>query len=374
MTPLAICHVLWSIELGGAERVVRDLAKVQSAAGHRVAVLTLSDTRGPLARDIGPVVDVLDAVPKRAKGVDPVLPLRLARWFRGHGTQVVHTHNELPLIYAGPGGRLARTVVLHTKHGVVPVRSRAAHWLRRAAAPTAQRFVAVSDATAQAALAGHECTARQLRVIVNGTDLSRFPAAPGARIAVRRELRIPEHARVLVTVGRLVKEKNHAMLLRAAAPLLREDRHLVIVGDGVLRTELQQRVRQMEGGGFVHLTGARQDVPELLAAADGYVLSSDSEGLPIGLLEAWAAELPVVSTAVGGIPAALGASGRTGVLVPPGDEVALRAALERSFAGDAELDAMARRGRAHVLDVYSAESMARAYHGLYQECLRERRR
>jgi glycosyltransferase involved in cell wall biosynthesis len=368
MTPLTICHVLWSVEIGGAERVVLDLAKVQSAAGHRVAVVSLSNLDGPLAREFRPVVDALESVPKRANGVDPTLPLRLARWFRARGTQVVHTHNELPLIYGAPAGRLVRAVVVHSKHGVVAV-SRRAHWLRRAAASATDRFVAVSAATADRARTNRECTARKLRVVINGTDLSRFPAPQGARAAIRRELGIPVDARVLITIGRLVKEKNHALLLRAVAPLLSEDRRLILVGDGALRGELTARVRELENGRFVHLTGARHDVPALLAGADAFVLSSDSEGLPIGLLEAWAAGLPVISTAVGGIPAAV-RSGDTGLLVPPGDQGALATAIRRVFERDEGLDRMAQRGRTHALDTYSAERMAAAYHSLYEECRR----
>jgi len=105
-------------------------------------------------------------------------------------------------------------------------------------------------------------------------------------------------------------------------------------------------------------------VPELLAASDAFVLSSDSEGLPIGLLEAWAAGLPVVSTSVGGISAAV-TSGETGLLVAAGDEAALRAALVRVLDGEEALAQMARRGRAHALETYSAEHMADAYLALY---------
>ena len=368
MTPLAICHVLWSVELGGAERVVLDLAKIQCAAGHRVAVVTLSNLDGALASELHQVVDRLESVPKRANGVDLTLPFRLARWFRAHGTQVVHTHNELPLNYAAPAGRVTRAVVVHSKHGIVPV-SRRAHWLRRAAAGAVDLFVAVSAATADTARANQECAPEKLRVVINGTDLSRFPAPEGARATIRRELGIPADARVLITIGRLVKEKNHALLVRAVAPLLREDRRLILVGDGPLRDDLRTRVQGLDNGRYVHLTGARHDVPALLAGADGFVLSSDSEGLPIGLLEAWAAGLPVVSTAVGGIPAAL-RSDETGLLVPPGDEGALTAALRRVLDGDEALARMAGRGRAHALDTYSAEHMASAYSSLYEECRR----
>jgi glycosyltransferase involved in cell wall biosynthesis len=360
--------VIGSVEIGGAERVVLDLARVQRAEGHAVAVVTLSNPDGALAGEFRRAVTTLESVPKRARGTDITLPLRLARWFRAHGTQVVHTHNELPLIYGAPGGKLARAVVVHSKHGIVPV-SRRAHWLRRTAASAADLFVAVSAATADTARANRECAPGKLRVVINGTDLSRFPAPHGARAAIRRELGIPAQARVLITIGRLVKEKNHALLVRAVGPLLRDDRRLILVGDGPLRDELRARLKELENGHYVHLTGARQDVPSLLAGADAFVLSSDSEGLPIGLLEAWAAGLPVVSTAVGGIPAAV-RSDETGLLVPPGDEGALTTALLRVFDGDEALGRMAERGRAHVLDTYSAEHMAEAYFSLYEECRR----
>jgi glycosyltransferase involved in cell wall biosynthesis len=173
---------------------------------------------------------------------------------------------------------------------------------------------------------------------------------------------------VLITIGRLVKEKNHAHLVRAAAPLLGPDRRLVIVGDGALRGALRAQVEALPCAAYVHLPGARRDVPALLSSADAFVLSSDSEGLPIGLLEAWAAGLPVVATAVGGIPAAL-TTEETGLLVPPRDEAALSAALARVLAADEGLALMAARGRAHALATYSAARMADTYLALYEACL-----
>lgn len=362
--PLSIGHVLWSVEVGGAERVVLDLVRAQRAAGHRVAVVTLSDVRGAMAPEVRRVASTLDAVPKR-RGTDVTLPFRLARWFSAFGADVVHTHNELPLIYGAPGGKLARARVVHTKHGIVPVSPRA-HLLRRAAATAADVFVAVSEATAEVARELAECAPEKLRVVINGTDLSRFPAEEGARARIRDELGVPASARVLVTVGRLVKEKNHALLLRAVGPLLREDRRLVIVGDGPLRDDVRARVRALPTGRFVHLTGGRSDVPAHLAAADAWILSSDTEGLPIGLIEAWAAGLPVIATAVGGIPKAVEHE-RTGVLVPPGDEGALSEAAARVFDADPALRPMAQRGRERALGAYSAEQMARRYDELYQE-------
>src|SRR5262249_18513032 len=160
------------------------------------------------------------------------------------------------------------------------------------------------------------------------------------------------------------KEKNHALLLRAAAPLLAHDRRLVIVGDGPMRDDVRKLVDALPTRDFVHLTGGRRDVPALLAAADAWGLSSDTEGLPIALVEAWAAGLPVIATAVGGIPDTVEPE-VTGILVPKGDEAALAAAIARAFDPGDALRAMAERGREHVVTTYSAEEMARAYSALY---------
>jgi glycosyltransferase involved in cell wall biosynthesis len=155
--------------------------------------------------------------------------------------------------------------------------------------------------------------------------------------------------------------------LAAAAPLLGETFHLVIVGDGDSRPELEAMRGSLGAAArAVHLLGARRDTPRLYRAFDLFVLSSRTEGLPLVLPEAMASGLPVLSTAVGGIPLVV-VEGETGHLVPAGDATALGAQLARlaSPEGRRAAQRMGARGRALALERYSSARMARDYLALY---------
>src|SRR5213078_1005000 len=136
-------------------------------------------------------------------------------------------------------------------------------------------------------------------------------------------LGIDADAWVIGTVGRIAVEKNHALLVKAIAPLVGPRTRLIIAGDGQLLPAVTELTGSLGVAPFVHLLGARGDVPDILNALDTFVLSSDLEGLPLVVLEAMATGLPVVSTRVGGVPNVLD-EGQTGFLVPAGDEPALR--------------------------------------------------
>jgi glycosyltransferase involved in cell wall biosynthesis len=354
--------------MGGQERVALDLAVGQIAAGSRALVISLAPPPdGPLRADFDAHGVETHTVAKR-DGFDATLPFRLAALLRRRGVQIVHTHNPQPLIYGAPAARLAGARAVHTKHGSNVEVGRI--WLRRAAALLVDAYVAVSAETMEQARRDGDAPARKLRAIANGIDLSRFFPDEDARAAVRAELGIPAAAMVVISVGRLVPDKHQALLVRAMAPLVADGTRLVLVGDGPEAPALRAQVQALAGARFVHLVGARRDVPRLLAAADLFALSSRTEGLPLAIPEAMAAGLPVVSTAVGGIPSVID-EGETGFLVPPDDESALRARVA-ALAGDAaRTRRMGQHARAVALERYAAARMVRDYLALYQRVLKE---
>ena len=360
---LSIVHVLSSYGVGGQERVALDLAIGQRARGHRVGVISLSPPPdGAMASEFAQAGVEVGRVPKNG-GLDPTLVPRLARELRRRRADVVHTHNPLPLIYGVPAARLVGAAAIHTKHGKNPA-GRANRMLRRVAAQLAHAFVAVSDTTADQAREQHDMPASRLHTIPNGIRLDRYAPDPEARAAIRVELGLGD-AWVVGTVGRLDSYKNQALLVRAMGPLLSSRVRLVIVGEGDARPDVEAAIASLPEPRWVVMTGRRMDVPRLVHAFDVFALSSTTEGLPLVLPEAMAAALPVVSTAVGGIPSVVD-DGETGLLVPV-DETALRDALATLEQDRDRARAMGQRAREEALARYSHDRMVDAYLDLYDQ-------
>jgi glycosyltransferase involved in cell wall biosynthesis len=368
---MIVAHVLSSFELGGQERVALELAAAQRRSGNRVLAISLaSGSEGTLAAAFRAAdVETLSVCKRRR--LDPTLPFRLARLLGERHVEIVHTHNPFALVYGAPAGRLAGCAVLHTKHGVNPgsARRRA---LRRLAAALTDAYVAVTPTLGEVARQRRECASSRLFVVANGIDTARFAPNDLTRASMRSKLGVSESTRVVGTVGRLATEKNQLLLLAALEPLLDDSVLLVVVGDGPLQSALCDRVERSRRQARIRLLGARSDVAELLTAFDLFVLSSNSEGLPLVLLEAMATALPVVSTRVGGI-ADLVEERESGLLVRAGDAPGLRAAVESVLREPSRAAEMGRRGRERVLAQHSLEHMASEYAALYQTIRSTRR-
>jgi glycosyltransferase involved in cell wall biosynthesis len=367
-----VAHILSSFGMGGQERVAFDLAVSQLRAGWQVSALSLAPPPdGPLASEFVAAGAQVDRVARPRPGVDPMLVVRLARWMKRHGVKLVHTHNRMALIYGAPAARLSGAAIVHTKHGYNP-RGGTRLIAGKLAARFVDAFVAVSPETAAFARKRNEVDARRLMVIPNGIELGRFHPEPAARERVRGELGLPPEARVIGSVGRIAVEKNQELMVRAIAPLLGPRlgpaTHLVIAGDGPLLPSLRALVQSLGSAAFVHLLGARRDVPDVLNALDVFVMSSNIEGLPLVVLEAMATGLPVVSTRIGGIPDVI-EEGETGFLVPVGDEQALRDRVARLLAAPDLCRACGERARASAVAKFSAERMQRDYLELYARVL-----
>jgi glycosyltransferase involved in cell wall biosynthesis len=231
-----------------------------------------------------------------------------------------------------------------------------------------RRIIAVSDEVKRRYAAELRVPLRTLVVVRNAIRVP--PAAPMRNATLRAALVDGRPDFVVLTPARLHPQKGHAYLLRAAVQV--PGATFVLAGDGPLRAELEAEARDLGIAGRCVFLGQRADVPALLAAADLFVLPSLFEGLPVSVLEAMAAELPVVATAIGGTDEAI-TSEESGLLVPPRDPGALASAIRRLQADPPLARRLAAAARERVEREFSSEATARNVMRVYDEVLAEAR-
>jgi glycosyltransferase involved in cell wall biosynthesis len=337
------------------EKVLAELARHADRDTHDLHFVCLGES-GPVADEIAALgwpVTVLG----KPRGLRPSFVLKLARLFTSLGTDVVHTHNNDPLLYAGPAARIAGVpVVLQTRHGQAVGTSRKHRTAVRLASMLARRVVCVSDDSRQVAeregIAG-----KKLLTVHNGIDTRRF------------EFTGPRRNGPAVMVARMVPAKGGDVLLRAVRQVLRThpDFRLLMAGDGPALPELVRLAGELGIARSVQFLGEITNVPAVLASSSLFVLPSHSEGVSLTLLEAMARGLPVVTTRVGGSPEVVDPT--TGLLVPAGDVDALATALTRVWADPPAGERMGRAGRERVERLFDVRTMTRRYEALYHDLL-----
>ena len=234
-------------------------------------------------------------------------------------------------------------------------------WAERLVKAVTTVIVCVAESELVSGLAAGSCEERATVVIHNGVDSE---AAPPPR---RRAGGPPR----IVSVGRLKVPKDPLTLVRALGSLRGASFAAVLVGDGPDRPAVTAELERLGLGDAVELAGERHDVRELLAEADIFVLSTRSEGLPLSILEAMSAGLPVVASGVGGVPE-LVVDGETGLLVPPGDPSRLAAAIQRLLEDPALRDRLGAAGRARVAECFDLDRCRREHLALYRRELARR--
>jgi glycosyltransferase involved in cell wall biosynthesis len=360
---LAVTHVVLSLDVGGLERVVLDLVGQGTRRGQRVSVLCLErpGAQADEAQRLGARVECVNKPP----GFRPGLIHQIAAKLGELQPDVVHSHQVGALFYTAPAAKRAQVpVVVHTEHGKHYTDRLRTRWLGRLASRHVDRFFCVSSDIAKEVRECRIIDPRKISVVSNGIDVRRFERPADAPI--RGGFGIPDDVPIIGAVGRLSEVKRHDLLLRAFARV-RETLpsvHLLIVGDGPLLQNLHQLAGTLGIAPFVHFAGYQSEPEKLLAIMDIFALTSRSEGMPLSVLEAWAAGLPVVASAVGGLPEMIDGAD-AGVLFPSGDVDALTSRLTNLLTDKPARIAMGERGRAVVRELYSAERMAAEYQRHY---------
>ena len=348
---IKILEVLSSLQPAGAEHIVFYLATGFDRSRFETEVVSLYDEH-PNGLDQS-IID--QGIPVRhlgkRRGFDVRMYARLSRLVRAFKPDIVHSHSYVLRYLLG----IKAPLVAHTVHNIA---SAEVGWAGRIAHRFAYRRGVLPIAVGRAVAASFEQTyGFPPTTIRNGVDLARF-WKPSARSEWRRANGYNQTDLLIVSAGRLSAQKNPVALAEAVRKI--PNVHLLLAGTGSLRPALEGRER-------VHLLGLRADIPDVLAAADLFALASDWEGLPLAIIEAMAAGLPVVATDVGSVAEAVN-HGKTGLLVPARNEQALFEALNSLINDPIRRRQMgnASRERAHLFDM---GTMVRSYENLFASLL-----
>lgn len=368
-----VCHVLHTLQVGGGEALARAIAL--KSIGEFRPVFALLDDLGLIGQDLveqGIEVSVIG----RRPGIDFGCARQLRDLFRQAGAALVHAHQFGPLLYSA----LARvpgmpTPILFTEHGrdFPDYRRWKRVWANRLLLSSEDRFIAVGESVRRALVDFEGLPEARIEIIYNGCDLSQFDSRRSHRSLVRSELGLEQDVFVVIQVARLDRLKDWATALRAVNLLFSEDptARFVVVGDGEDRSRLERLTQELQMTKRVLFLGSRPDVARLLQAADAFMLSSISEGIPLTLIEAMASGLPCVATNVGGVPELI-SDGETGLLVGAGDHVGLAAQLGRLASTPGLPQRLGMAGRRHVMQRHDAIVMHERYLDLYRRMTRQR--
>ena len=337
--------------------MVAELATSFAAAGCPGVVFLPRDGEGWLGRELAGAGVAIEYV-RFGRMISRRFASDLAAAFRAHHVNIAHSHEFTMGVYGAWAARSAGVPHMITMHGG---RYYASAWHRRLALRLAVRasgpLVAVS--TELAAHLTHDLgvKAERVTVIPNGVRERPLPAR-----TLRDELGLGSDAPLLVAMGNLYPVKGHRHLINALAAVASQHPHvhLAIAGRGECEAALRAQATALGVAARVHLLGFRADIETLLGGADLFVHPSLAEGLPLAILEAMFAARPIIASAVGEIPEALGGEG---VLVEPGDDAALAAAIDRllrdsvgarALGGRAQIRARATYALAQSVERYAA--------------------
>jgi len=372
-----VLHLINNFEIGGTERQAVELLKRLdmdrydlrlAAVRHKGPLYSAISTRFPEVTEF-PLTSFYNANAFRQFR-------RVRSWMVREQVDILHAHD----FYAGVLGVIAaqgtgvKTIASqrHLRPSDRPVHI----WAERLVNRLAHRVLVNSEAIRTQILMTRNVSPDKIVLIKNALRLPEHVLAfDAAHERLCLELGLQTNVKIVGMVAKLRSEKGHCLLVEAARRIAHslDDVHFVLVGDGPLRHEIELQAEQSGISDRVHLLGDRLDAAGLCAGFDVAVLASLREGFPNAILEAMGASVPVVATAVGGVPELI-QDGITGYLVQPGDTEALAQRLRFVLEDKTERTNIAERGRRFVMNSFGAQKMVQAVERLYDELVERKKR
>ena len=377
--PLRVLHLIESQERRGAELFARWLTEQLSSSIFQNAICSLYSTGSSTDPSDVPMyqLDVASGSLERYIGWDARVLLRLRRVLRHYR----------PVLIVGHGARTLKYIVMarlllpqvRTIYRNISVASFwAGPWpkvmFRRLLLRWVDFVVSTSDVCRQDFIQLYSVPSEKTETIYTGVNVEPYRRSGAASVALRRSLGFNRDTMVLITVGSLSPEKGHADLFPMLADLRRGGlpAHLLVVGEGPLRGTLATQANGEGVGEAVHFLGHRRDVPQLLGAADLFVLPSRSEGMGAVLIEAGLAGLATVAYSVGGVLEVI-QDQVTGLLVPPLDRRRLGEAVLSLLRDSQRRSAIAEAARQYCMEQFNLEEIAQQYEKVFLRVLSSKR-
>jgi glycosyltransferase involved in cell wall biosynthesis len=330
-----------------------------------------------LARGVRPIIlpEIVNEFSLKPRDVKALA--KLHRLMRREHPLIVHTHTTRAGLLGRLAARLAGVpVIIHTFHGHVlhgyygSLKSGLMRSMERALARITDQLIAVSEQVKRDLVSYEVSPPEKISVIPLGFELEPFLHCQELQGQFRNELGLGNDARLVAIVGRMFPIKNHRLFLDAAARVLVHEpsARFVIVGDGILRTEMEHYAQRLGIAHQVIFTGWRRDLPRIYADLDALVVASDNEGTPVSAIEAMAAGRPVIATRVGGLPD-LVQEGQTGYLVPPRSPEPLASAILHLLQEPQTATRMGIDARADILARFPVRRLVDDIEHLYDQLL-----
>ena len=363
---MRIAHLIDSLDWGGAQKLLVTFAEAARQQNISLTIILLEKDSGdaPFTAELEKL-DIRIVTFHAQRLINPFRFARLIRFLKREKFDIVHSHLNYANILAPIACALTGTPIVATLHNmrVSPNPSLRKRLERRVLKTMARKIIVVGQQVAIARQ--HQFPGRTLHVVPNA--VSPIPSlVESERLALRTELIGDPHRPLLITVGRLTGQKGVSDLLTAFAHVCQAHPQaaLLVVGDGRILPDLAQQIKESGLENSAWLLGGRSDVPRLLAASDLYVSASHWEGLPVAMLEAMSAGLPVAATRVGDVPVVL--TSQTGVAVPPKEPLQLAKAIIQLLDDRENLPIMGAAAREHVARHYDPSVWLAKLLDLYQ--------